>query len=385
MAQRSKRSKPKPKSKAGQKKSSLKNPRSVRGTRSKRGKKRTSWIRRSIVGVIVVGFVIAVVYSYLTTERDYGKSSVHKEADHPYTTGKVSKRSSDLSPKSFQTIRQTKKSYPREHPYHQSTKEHSAASQPSKRQRETTVHKQHHKEAEKREIKHRQKTILMPHHTKAKLVIIIDDVHTRAQLAAIRTLPFPVTPSIFPPYRQAKHSNLLAKGLKHYMIHLPMESGSAQFNSQTKTLMTSFSESQMRDRIRELRRLFPTAVYINNHTGSIFTSDYRAMKQLYDLLKTEGFVFVDSYTVASSKVKQIASEEGDRYVKRSVFIDNRQNIAYIHEQLKKAVAIAKKRGYAVVIGHPHPKTLQALREAKPILKDVDVVYIDALYRSNKRE
>lgn len=168
------------------------------------------------------------------------------------------------------------------------------------------------------------------------------------------------------------------------MIHLPMESGSAQFNSQTKTIMTSFSESQMRDRVRELRRLFPTAVYINNHTGSIFTSDYRAMKQLYDLLKAEGFLFVDSYTVATSKVEKIVREEGDRYIRRNIFLDNRQETGYIHRQLRQAVKLAKQKGYAVAIGHPHPKTLQALREAKPILKDVDVVYIDELYQT-KRE
>jgi len=215
---------------------------------------------------------------------------------------------------------------------------------------------------------------------KPRLVVIIDDVHTKGQMQAIKNLGMKVTPSIFPPYQLAKHSNLLAKNTKHYMIHLPMESGSVQFNKQTKTLMTSFSNERIADRVMEIRQLFPHAKYVNNHTGSVFTSDYKAMKKLYIALKMEGFVFVDSFTVATSKVKQIAHEMGDAYVRRDIFIDNTHKIAYIHKQLKLAVKKAKKNGYAIAIGHPHKVTMKAIKSAKEILKDVELVYIDAIYK-----
>jgi polysaccharide deacetylase 2 family uncharacterized protein YibQ len=175
-------------------------------------------------------------------------------------------------------------------------------------------------------------------------------------------------------------SHHLAKGLEHYMIHLPMESGSAQFNKQTKTLITTFSKEQIEARVKELRVLFPTARYINNHTGSVFTDNYAAMQTLYTALRKEGFVFVDSRTIASTKVPQITEDFGDAYVARDVFIDNEHNVPYIHRQLQKAVKMAKKRGYAIAIGHPHKMTLKALSSAAAIFNEVELVYVDALYQ-----
>ena len=215
---------------------------------------------------------------------------------------------------------------------------------------------------------------------KPRLVIIIDDVHTKKQMKAIAKLGMKITPSIFPPYQLSKHSNILAKNEKNYMIHLPMESSSKQFNKQTKTLMTSFSDERIADRVMEIRQLFPHAKYVNNHTGSVFTSHYKAMKKLYIALKMEGFVFVDSFTVASSKVRKIAHEFDDAYVRRDIFIDNIHKVSYIHKQLKKAVKKAKKNGYAIAIGHPHKITMKALKSASNILNDVELVYIDAIYK-----
>ena len=215
---------------------------------------------------------------------------------------------------------------------------------------------------------------------KPKLVIIIDDVSTRSQLKQIQETGLKITPSIFPPSQRSKTSHTLARGLEHYMIHLPMESGSAQFNTQTKTLLTTFSKKQIEARVKEIRKLFPTARYINNHTGSVYTDNYHAMKRLYSALRSEGFVFVDSRTIASTKVPQISAEFCDAYVARDVFIDNEHNIPYIHTQLQKAVNKAKKRGHAIAIGHPHKMTLKALSSAESILKDVDLVYIDGLYK-----
>ena len=381
MAKRSRRSLNK--AKTGERKYIWKKSRKARGVKAKR---RSVLIRGWVVGVIVAGFLAAVGYSYLTTEKAMERPKEESRTDHPRAKGKHPDKHSES------TFKSRHKVHPTEDRLRRDVKKRELLPSPQKGLKKHSPNPSKQPAAISRpksgtaiETKlHRDKTLLTHPHRRAKLVIIIDDVHTEAQLSAIRTLPFSVTPSIFPPYRQAQNTGRLARGLRHYMIHLPMESGSAQFNSQTKTIMTSFSESQMRDRVRELRRLFPTAVYINNHTGSIFTSDYRAMKQLYDLLKAEGFLFVDSYTVATSKVEKIVREEGDRYIRRNIFLDNRQETGYIHRQLRQAVKLAKQKGYAVAIGHPHPKTLQALREAKPILKDVDVVYIDELYQT-KRE
>ncbi len=213
-----------------------------------------------------------------------------------------------------------------------------------------------------------------------RLVIIIDDVHTQQQLHDIAHIGYPVTPSIFPPYTLSPNTPRLARNAVHYMIHLPMESGSAKFNTQSKTLMSGFSRSQMEARMKELRRLFPRAHFINNHTGSVFTANEAAMNRLYEAMRKEGFIFIDSRTSAKSKVGKIAHAHGDAYVARDIFLDNVKSVPSIHKQLKKAVALAKKNGYAIAIGHPHKTTIAALKSAAPLLRDVDVVYIDDIFR-----
>jgi len=236
-------------------------------------------------------------------------------------------------------------------------------------------------EKEKTQVVKKQKNIsLAPLEGKPKLVIIIDDVSSSRQMKRIKALDIKVTPSIFPPSELSMKSHTLAKGLNHYMIHLPMESGSKQFNKQYKTLKTTFTKAQIEARVKELRRLFPTARYINNHTGSVYTDDYKAMQTLYTALREEGFVFVDSRTIASTKVPQIVDQFGDAYVARDIFIDNEHTVPYIHAQLQRAVKMAKQNGYAIAIGHPHKMTMKALGSARNIFKEVELVYIDDLYK-----
>ena len=54
-------------------------------------------------------------------------------------------------------------------------------------------------------------------------------------------------------------------------------------------------------------------------------------------------------------------------------------IYYKNKEIKKGIAIAKRKGLAIIIGHPHPTTFKALEIAKKtILKEVNLLYIDEL-------
>ncbi len=240
--------------------------------------------------------------------------------------------------------------------------------------------KKEEKKLEEEKPTSKKVTLNVPKGKRPKLVIIIDDVAQPSQLKAIKALPFKVTPSIFPPSKSAPNSHKLAHGLKHFMVHLPMQSGKAKMNKMTKTLMITDSPEKIKKRVKEIRRLFPNARFINNHTGSVFTSNYKSMKHLYGALRNEGFVFMDSRTSSKSKVKKVIRSFGDQYIVRDVFLDNLTSQSYIHKQLAQAIRIAKKRGHAIAIGHPRKSTIKALRSAKSMLKDIDVVYMDQLYR-----
>jgi polysaccharide deacetylase 2 family uncharacterized protein YibQ len=210
---------------------------------------------------------------------------------------------------------------------------------------------------------------------KARLVVIIDDVATPKQLQTIASIPLKITPSIFPPSSDAPHTVKMSQSLKHFMIHLPMQ---AKGGAMPDTLKIGDTDSTMRQRVANMRRWFPHAIYTNNHTGSRFTSDYDAMYKLYGILKEEGFVFVDSRTSARTQGRSVAHAYGDFYLARDVFIDNTPNFSAIRTQLKEAVRKAQNRGYAIAIGHPYPVTMSTLRNSMDILSGVDVVYIDEL-------
>ena len=54
----------------------------------------------------------------------------------------------------------------------------------------------------------------------------------------------------------------------------------------------------------------------------------------------------------------------------------------VEAQLGELVAIARRRGQAVGIGHPHPETLRVLRRALPELREagVELVFVSELVR-----
>ena len=217
----------------------------------------------------------------------------------------------------------------------------------------------------------------LPAGSRAKLAIIIDDVGTDEQAQKIAALPVRVTPSIFPPEYQRKDTSSLARGFEHYAIHLPMEASSAKNNS--ATLRASDNYEKLRGVIAKLRADFPNAKFINNHTGSKFTADERAMQNLLRAMNEHGFLFIDSRTSPATKAKAAMNGLGMRYVHRDVFLDNQNSVAAVRKKLREAVTLAKKQGYAIAIGHPKSSTLRALANSADILGEVDLVYLDEIY------
>ena len=212
---------------------------------------------------------------------------------------------------------------------------------------------------------------------KPKLVIIIDDVSFKWQVNKIKTIPCKVTPSFFPPSKRHPNTPIYAKTFPHYMIHLPLEA--IHFDKpEPNTLNSKDSYQTILKRIEYVKNLFPKAKFINNHTGSTFTSNKEAMIKLFRALKNENLGFVDSKTTPYSKSKEATQIYNIPLFSRDIFLDNKADPKYIQNQLKKAIKIAKKRGYAIAIGHPHPATLITLKNSKELLKDVEVVYIDEL-------
>jgi len=212
---------------------------------------------------------------------------------------------------------------------------------------------------------------------KPQLCIIIDDVGTKSQVKAIKSLHIPLTMSFLPPSKARPNTSRLAKQESVYMVHLPMEAQNWSAE-EPNTLRVSNSQNYISQRIETIKELFPKAQFVNNHTGSKFTSNEIAMNRLIYALNANNMHFIDSRTTAQTKAPKVLKNFGQKYVARDVFLDHHMEKSYVKEQIKKAIKLAKSHGSAIAIGHPHKNTLQALYESKNLLKEVDLVYINRL-------
>ena len=251
----------------------------------------------------------------------------------------------------------------------------------SKEQKKTEVHAKH--EFDNNRLGHPPKgpkrvvpkKKIYSNFKKPKLAIIMDDVSFAHDVKSIKALKMPITMSFLPPSPIHPDSARLASREPLYMVHLPLEA--MTFSAEEPiTLRISDTKETITQRVKQIKTLFPRAYFVNNHTGSRFTSDKRAVKDLIIALKKEGIGFLDSRTTAQTKVPEVMASLGKPYIARDLFLDHEANVAYIEGQIKKAIAKAKKHGSAIAIGHPRKETLQALKNSKKALGSVELVLVN---------
>ena len=101
------------------------------------------------------------------------------------------------------------------------------------------------------------------------------------------------------------------------------------------------------------------------------------MRVVLDTLKGRGLFFVDSVTSPRSVGMRLARELDMKSGRRSVFLDNEQDGAYIRGQLNQALRQAKKTGGVIAICHPHPATIRTLAAALPGLAKQGITLVPA--------
>jgi polysaccharide deacetylase 2 family uncharacterized protein YibQ len=210
-----------------------------------------------------------------------------------------------------------------------------------------------------------------------KLAIIIDDVTAKSQIKKILNIGYTVNMAFLPPTNRHKSSAKVTKELNTYMIHLPLQASSSRYE-EADTLHIDDSLKKIDNRIKKLKKLYPKAKFLNNHTGSKFTANKEAMDKLLQILRKYNYTFIDSRTTSKSVAKKSAKKYGVRILSRNIFLDNKKDKKYIQKQLKRAVKIAKKNGSAIAIGHPYNITFSTLKESKHLLKGLDLVFVNKL-------
>ena len=210
------------------------------------------------------------------------------------------------------------------------------------------------------------------------IALVIDDMGTNLQeLDALTALRIVMTFSIIPqlPHATEVAETAHARGYE-VMVHLPMEpKGYPQRRLEQNGLLMSLSDEEIDKQLRRYLELVPHAAGANNHMGSRFTEDSSKMLPVMLVLKQRKLFFLDSKTTTLSVGYSLAHEVGLKSAYRNVFLDNVQEVGAIRAQLQQAAQIARKRGYAIAICHPHKATLEALAQVLPGLKDEGITFV----------
>lgn len=220
---------------------------------------------------------------------------------------------------------------------------------------------------------------------RVQVAIVIDDLGWDPKAArALIELDFPLTFAILPslPYSESV-ARLAQQKRREILLHLPMEpQGYPKVDPGKGALLREMDEDTLESLLLQDLKGIPNPVGVNNHMGSSFTEDDRAMRVVLKVLKRRGLFFLDSRTSPNSVAYETAKELGLKAGRRQVFLDNgdQADPAAVEKQIWRLVHIAQKEGRAIGIGHPHPYTLEALRRTLPQLKEngVEVVPVSRL-------
>jgi polysaccharide deacetylase 2 family uncharacterized protein YibQ len=199
-----------------------------------------------------------------------------------------------------------------------------------------------------------------------RLAVVIDDMgRNLARAEAFLDLEIPVTPSIIPYLRQSREVAEAARGRgRAYLLHLPMQPRNYPTTDPGRgALLEGMAETEVRRTVVADLDAVPGVSGVNNHMGSRFTELEGPLRWVMDELAKRGLFFLDSVTSSATVAATVAWEAGLATTRRDVFIDNDREVDVIGRQIDRALEKARQNGSAVLIGHPYPETLDALRKA----------------------
>jgi len=222
----------------------------------------------------------------------------------------------------------------------------------------------------------------------AYLAIIIDDLgHSYSRAQAVLDLPKAVTVSVLPRLAWSRTIALEAHAQgRESMLHQPMTS-IRHLPLGPGGLTPAHSSSDMDAVLKANLASVPYASGVNNHMGSLLTGKESSMSGFMSALRARGgLYFVDSRTGIMSRAAQKARLAGLSTARRDVFLDNERDPRQIRQRLLEAVNVARLKGTAVAIGHPHPETIEVLAAELPRLaqQNVELVPVSRLIALQRR-
>ena len=200
------------------------------------------------------------------------------------------------------------------------------------------------------------------------IAVVLDDLGlNRAGTNRAIALPAPLTLAFMTYAEGLPRMAARARRAGHeLMLHVPMAPRDPAYDPGPNVLRAELTPAELARRLDWGLGRFEGFVGVNNHMGSRFTASRKGMAPVMAALRARGLLFLDSVTSGASVGAAMARRAGVPYATRDVFLDNEwSDRAAIAGQFARLEAVARRRGSAVGIGHPHRATLDVLARWLP--------------------
>ena len=214
-----------------------------------------------------------------------------------------------------------------------------------------------------------------------RIAFIIDDIGAyEIGALELKRLNIPITASVLP---DAHRTHEAVRWLREYrlkaMIHLPMQPTNSKGKryDPKKVITVNSTDEEIRALIRRAKKIVPFAQGVNNHEGSLVTTQPGVMTRVLKIIKEEDLFFVDSRTIGGTVAYDIAKELNIKTAHKDFFLDHTQSYSHSMAQIRQLVAAALHKGKAIAIGHPFETTLRAIRDSIGYIqsKGIKIVYV----------
>ena len=198
----------------------------------------------------------------------------------------------------------------------------------------------------------------------SKLVFVFDDAgHNLTQLEPFLNLPFKADIAVLPSLpHSADAAAAIRKAGKEVMLHQPMQAVNLSVDPGPSAITPDMHTYEIEELVRKNIAEIGPIKGLNNHEGSLITATQSAIGAVLDVCKEEGIFFLDSRTNSETKAPQAAQERGMTIYERDIFLDNSQDKSDIIAMIEKGLAVADKKGHAIMIGHVWSDGLAAILE-----------------------
>ena len=229
----------------------------------------------------------------------------------------------------------------------------------------------------KKEKEEKEKEKTLP---PARLALIIDDGgYGIDRVKELLGMGKPMTFAILPNTPHARKVALMAyENGEQVMLHLPMEPReSDRYSLEQDTVLAGMDRGDIQNILQKDLAQIPHVRGVNNHMGSKATEDTAVMQVLMEVLKKEGLFYIDSHTSSHTVGPQMARQAGVAFGSNDRFIDPEKDLQAIKKAIRQVMQKAKKEGKTIAIGHPHPLTVQAIREMIPEIEKAGIKLVFA--------